>query len=248
MDILPTEDDIAYFSSLSDHDLINVVLPQFSLNILENLCSSNVKFNRICHDDQLWHNKVMNELHSFTHLKPTDITWKDYYLSFIRPVYCHGDIITFVLYSPDIVSNVIDCIVPYINSSVNIIFIDQKRDPVFIVNYPSCSMTVISSNYISVDKIVLSDQNDISKQTIFQELTSPLGTPPIYGIISYNDNLYILRSDRDTKTYLCNEFSLNELHEILASLGIDDDVYKFYRVNNLCVLIQKKLREIGHIV
>ncbi len=158
--MLPTQDDIAYFLTLPDQVLINVVLPKFSANVLENLCYSNVKFNTICHNDQLWQIKSMNELPSFVNLKPIDMTWKDYYLSFLRPVYYHGDVISYVLYTPDNISQTIESIVPYIEQygligNVNIVFIDANHNPYIVVKYPSYTLDVRNTNYINVNRIVL---------------------------------------------------------------------------------------------
>lgn len=247
-----TSDETAHFLTLPDQVLINVVLPRFSYNVLEGLCSSNVRFNDVCQNDQLWNIKVTNELTSFISRKSIDVKWRDYYFSFLRPVYYHGDIIGSVIYSPDVIGQTIDAIISYIDlgRSMNIVFIDGNRDPYIIVNYPSYSLDVRNTNYLEVDRILLTKCNEFSKIALFWELASPFGMPAVYGVQSH-DRFYILVNDHNNlgaKCRSCDTYSINDLHNILISLKVDPDIFRLYRPNNLCVLIQKKLREIGHII
>lgn len=133
------------------------------------------------------------------------------------PIYYHGDRIGYIPFDPSLINVVINLIAPYIlqnqltglttpETAVNIVFIDQQRNPIIIVKYPSLSTNI---NY-DIEQIVLivNDQfakestipkgrgrkpdtrtkekeENLNKEIIYQELTSSFGHPPIYGL-SYN--------------------------------------------------------------
>lgn len=73
-------DLISYLLSFSDEVLLNTVFPTLSLDILENLCSSNIRFNNICQNERLWIHKVTNDYPDFINQKPNTFTWKDFYI------------------------------------------------------------------------------------------------------------------------------------------------------------------------
>lgn len=80
--------------------LIHGLIPKLSDKELQNLCSSNLQFSRICSLDSIW---KMRTLQKFPQkgMKPSKISWREWYSKISRiPVYYHGDRIKYVHYDP----------------------------------------------------------------------------------------------------------------------------------------------------
>lgn len=122
-----------------------------------------------------------------------------------------------------------------LQGSVNIVFIDKCRRPIIAVKYPDRTIDIKSPNYSDIMKVLIfvNDQfnNPIvtearisrgrktntpriktlsleskDEDIIYEELASPLGHPPIYGMTYY----YSPRESYATKTTLVKEFPCEE--------------------------------------
>lgn len=169
----------------------------------------------------------------------------------IIPLYYHGDRIDYIPFNSILINEVINLIINYINQLgltgvVNIAFIDQQRNPIIIIKYPSSKTIVKSTNYDSIEKIVLivndefakEDINELNntndKRIIYYELTSSYGHPPVYGLNVANASknpediittknggtFYLVLSDNLQRKYECRTFIDGELHRTLRKLNI----------------------------
>jgi hypothetical protein len=161
----------------------------------------------------MWQIKTINE--SPNPAKPLNVSWKEFYLSFVKPIYYYGERVGYIYFDANLFNKVIQEIIPYIIQSNPqprfIVFIDKQRNPMVIVKYPSLEIIVKDYNYDNIDKIVLIVNNEFIKEPkisrgrkpnpkvilkeektyqkliIYEELTS--GNPPIYGYFLDPENV-----------------------------------------------------------
>lgn len=196
---------------LSDQILINIILPRFPYNTLQNLFFINIRFKNICRDEDLWRIKISNEFPTYCLNKPNIINWRNFYrfmLGRVIPVYYNGDRLGYIPFNQNQINivmhlliNVYICCIQNTND-INIIFIDRDRNLVINVEYPSQLICFgnITNNYETINKVLIISnkllsppqptiheyrKTKINKQVdnklILNELTSQHGNPPIYG-------------------------------------------------------------------
>lgn len=98
---------------------------------------------------------------------------------------------------------------------------------------------------------------DLVNQIIFQELTSPLGNPPIYGYYRVagailGDLSIIDKTKSDDRMVsrgrLCGTFTRDDLINLLLQLKVNIDNSLNYRRETLCDVLTQALIDIGHII
>ena len=113
------------------------------------------------------------------------------------------------------------------------------------------TLVVRSQDYNSIVKIVLVlhphfGQGNLSQDTtlVYQKLTSPLGTPPIYGA---NDprGLRII-DNTGPRGRICQTINRPHLVQIAQALGLNPA--PTLTRDGICGLIRQQLQEIGHII
>jgi hypothetical protein len=151
------------FLSLSEDVLLTRIFPELPLADLENLCSINIKFNNVCKNDYLWQSKVIINHPNLVKQKPINMSWKvveqlsvvapqqwkNYYLILtIKPLYSKGDRIGYISFEPTLINSSIDAVVNQVHMAfeTNIVFIDEQRNPIIIIKYPSLTLDVRSIN------------------------------------------------------------------------------------------------------
>ncbi len=162
---------------------------------------------------------------------------------------------------------------PYINlpGPMNLVFIDSKRAPIVIVNYPLMSLTVHSQDYNSIKKIVLipGQGQVLGTEDVYLALTSPLGNPPLYGEIEHVNMIipglhpYAVKKERfrlidssrrpalkDIRTLKegreCFTYPINDLLLFCQLLGLTPPPGSIR--DEICTMILPRLQEIGHII
>ena len=73
-----------YLENQPDDILINEVLPELSLRELKELCTSSIRFKKLCEYDELWRRKVLIEFPRSYISKPADLNWFEYYREKLR--------------------------------------------------------------------------------------------------------------------------------------------------------------------
>jgi len=154
---------ISYFLTLPDEVLLTEIFPRFPIVVISRLCLVNYRFNQICNNDILWQIKTLNKYYMYKSLKPLTVSWKNYYL-FLSvgekiPVYYHGDRIDYVNFGSKYLNMTIALLVPLINQitdkNINIVFIDQQINPIIIVKYPDMIIDIKSTNYETIQKVII---------------------------------------------------------------------------------------------
>jgi len=264
----------AYLSNFSDETLLSEILPRFPYETLRTICLTDTRLDALCQDESLWSLKVQLDFPGHVQLKPQGVSWRDWYKLLAGrwlPLYYHGDIIGVIPFHPGLFNVTISLIVPYliqlgIINDAHIVFINDQRLPVVIVKSPEMATETINIDYDSIRKILLlvdpqfnrkldkaekirdpiRTKSVKNKLIILAEMTSRLGNPPIYGWLPIGQgnvaNFYIVDPILDERM-ACNRIPKAELVQIAQRLGVPTD-----NPDQLCTLIQERLKEIGHII
>ena len=275
-------EDISYLLSLPDNILITSVLPTLPVDYINKLCKLNVRVNLLCKNDLLWQYKTLNDFLDEIDNKPNNISWKEFYYSIspevkIIPIYYHGDIINKIPVFRDDIESINDYLYEYIDNipNLNIVPINNQLNPINLQeNYNDLIKIILIDDirYNNLDIIPnieklrgrihrniepidfrLQKLDMINKRIISEELTSPLGNLPIYGV-TY-DYFRIITKIEDLKMItaggrICITVPKNDLLIILEKLGIDLSYYNISTIKRLelCKIIEDNLRSIGHII
>lgn len=219
---------VSHFLSLSDQVLTEVIFPNLSLDIIENLCFANNRFKNICNNEVLWKTKVYDEFSQYVSFKPSISTWKDFYYLLIRgpklPLYYNGDIIEYTPFRPNLINMTLSIIVNYINSHglssyyINIAFIDSRLDLIVNITYPYMRFNVKDFRYHMIEKIILILDDNFDKDPLIGARNKPLSpasiirTNNINKLLIYNEltsihgtpPLYVITDDEDNIRILDN--------------------------------------------
>ena len=252
--------------SLPDDIVVNEVLATLPLSEVYRLCQVHPRFANLCAGERLWNVRTFREYPSMVRLKPTYISWRDYYIFLLRarriPLYQNGDIVTLIPFDPNHLNLVVNMVIPHINvpAPLYIVFINAQREPVFVVHYPSMG-SLRSENYRDAEKILLTAHPQFLRSPyhdldiIYGELTSPLGNPPIYGaedeqegfrIIDSTNPPFSLPLTRMSRGLNCLTVRIRDLLQIAQALGMPR--FPLLTKVELCNAIWNRLREIGHII
>ena len=267
------EADINYFEGIPDNILVTSILPKLPLNNLLELCESNQYFNKLCQNELLWKHRMMIKFPQLVKSKSNNISWKHFYLyhetSIMVPVYYHGDIVSEIPISEHYLNNILPYILfylsDYIQNNQSIGFIKNLRDYntlelLFTIESPYLTIKTIQEfNINDIDKIILID-NPIFNANIWDELTSPLGTPPIYGYYESETYIFIIIDKRNlfggiatSRGRACVGMNINDIISILKLLGHDNintllPIGLLTRKERECLLLKESLEEIGHFI
>jgi hypothetical protein len=172
---------ISYFLNTPDEVLITEIFPRFPLNILNKLCSLNIRFSNICSDDTLWQLKTSNEFPELMTQKPTDSSWNDYYRFIVNsrliPIIYDGDRINYAQFNSDYLNITISLLLPYIillKGTINIVFINKQSVPIIVVQYPAASIDIKSQDFNSIEKVVIFIDENYNKSTIITPILPSL--------------------------------------------------------------------------
>ena len=241
--------------SLLDDIVINEILAKLPLSGMASLCQSHSRFAAICAGERLWSVKTSREFAPMARFKPVYISWRNYYIFLLRsrrvPLYQNGDIVTLIPFDLKYFNLIVDMIVPHIDvlDSLHIVFINAQREPVFVVHYPSG--TFIIENFGRVEKILLITHPEFGQandnRIIYEELTSPLGSPPIYGTVQKGRFKLIDGTNSSFRSVGldCETMSRGDLSQIAQALMIPHYMLMEADLRNA---IRERLQEIGHII
>lgn len=155
-----------------------------------------------------------------------------------------------------------DMIIKYFSSEnkdiVKILLIDGNQLDLSEPSPPSpprISRGRKSSHIIPERKIIHNDQDYRNNNVILKELTSPLGTPAIYGFMSTDFKFRIIdntNSFTDSRIIprgkICSTFQTSDLKSLLQKLDPNFDTSFNYQREQLCEAIEIALSTIGHII
>lgn len=291
-----------YFLSLPNDVLLEKIFSLLSLTEITRLCSVHPRLATVCAGDDFWRNRALDEFPSEVHVNPEQLSWRNYYRFLAEkriPLYYHGDRISRIPFNFQLLDLTLSMITPYIKleGTVNIVFIGSRRIPILIVKYPEMKIIAKSGNYDNITKVLFFVNDEFEKEVpqketrgrrpikgkegtkhdpnisiIYNELTSNLGHPPLYGL-SYqlsdrgygfnltipNDKLgefHIIMPSRDRRMSSnprrCKTFTPPQLIQMALNLDFLPEqlrqTFEHTGTTGICLLIKKRLEEIGHIL
>jgi hypothetical protein len=200
---------IFHFTSLPYDILVNIVLPRLPIKILGHICSLNVSINNLCKDENLWYNKTSIDYPYFLTFKSTNSSWKEHFMLIgekMLPLYYNGDRITFIPFNINMMNGVMNTLAGYINqttiSASNIVCVNEQLETMIDMEYfgNDIKFEILGNDNITKIVIIPGHKFIVSipkrgrklnpqikrrgerKLSIYQELTSLYGSPPIYGV------------------------------------------------------------------
>jgi hypothetical protein len=94
------------------------------------------KFHTVCNNEMLWYNKTAIEYPQFLGSKPNDTKWKNCFIlisSKMLPLYYNGDRIAFIHFNVNMLSDITNILIDYINQIMvdvlDIVFVNENFEP-----------------------------------------------------------------------------------------------------------------------
>jgi hypothetical protein len=143
-----------------ENTLLNDILPKVPLDELNKFCLLSPQNNALCKRDELWIAKIEYEYPVFVNLKPTNMSWSNYYVYLTRrrsiPVYVNGLTVGNVMFSSELFNMTLNDLLNNYIAPYYIIFTDEHNKPYILIREPNNVITILSEKYDEISKIVIS--------------------------------------------------------------------------------------------
>lgn len=214
--------------SISDQELVDILLPQLSFADLQQLCRTDRRFHLLCQNDDLWRTKVSQDYPEWIDQKIEGWTWRKYYnflrLSWRVPIFIDVHSTEIVWLNPYNYTKIVEKIyAEFTPEDVNkfmVTFVDTGFHPIYIFKYPNLQPTIIDNNLHQTSKIVVihhryiqaSIPEEIKPFDIYLELTAD---DELHGIITQEGefiNSYDQGTFESNKDYLIGDLRVLNLY------------------------------------
>lgn len=223
-------------------DILMEIIIKLTFYQMIQMCYQHPIFVKICDTDILWKLMITEKFPSYVSDKPVNVSWKEYgknlYKTKVIPIYYQGNRLGYISFDPLRICQAIhDASKYFCKPNLDLVFVNHHFYPVAVNYYPDSK--IIHNDKTDVSILVIMDKyiknNMYPYKQIITELTSHLGTPPIYiyhqtqkVVTHFNDYINSSKHHISIPNYIKFFWELN----IPYPIGIT--IPDIYRINDLC--------------